>query len=134
MSEGYAQPYLERSPGHHFASEKLVKYIRRKTEWPNCSAKNQALGAEKVSKQVEYLRAAATLANDKLEDVSRAAQIYQEILERDSADLDGLTRLAPVLLKHKSFSEAKSVLLKITQLSEESGSLTFAFRTLGMIY
>ncbi|MEE2904746.1 MAG: tetratricopeptide repeat protein [Myxococcota bacterium] len=127
---------LERSPGHHFASEKLGEIYFEEEDWSGLITlrRNQALGAEAVSKQIEYLRAAATLASDKLEDVSTAAQIYQEILKRNSSDLDALTRLAPVLLKHKSFSEAKSVLLKITQLSEESGSLTFAYRTLGMIY
>jgi tetratricopeptide (TPR) repeat protein len=127
---------LERVPDHAGASAQLEALLRAREDWAGVTEVMVARAehAETPDAQAELLLASAHVAQDKLEDAARAAELYRQVLDRKPNDLTALTRLGPLLVQLERPDQALEVFHGVVGTAHDPATLASAFRALGVLY
>lgn len=127
---------LERAPDHLGAFNRLEAIYLEREAWEPMIAllERRAKAVEDAPTQCQLYVAAGQVAQDRLNDTSRAIRYYREVLDRDARHVVALVRLGPLLFAAQQWDEAIDVFHRTLAVSKEPSVLLVAFRSLGIIY
>ena len=127
---------LSRSPGHLGAFNRLEAVYLEQEAWaPMLQLLVRRAGAlEDREDQAGLLAAAGQLAQDRLADPARAAELYREVLAINRMHPIALVRLGPLLFAIQDWDGAVDVFHRTLAVSKEPQVLLTSFKCLGIIY
>ncbi|MFB6262602.1 MAG: tetratricopeptide repeat protein [Bradymonadaceae bacterium] len=105
---------LERAPGDERALDELEQLYFQEGRWEGAveALVEQAELADDERDQVEMYSRAAEIAEEKLEDRDRAADLYQQVLEADPSDIQA-GRALERIYRSREADEAKTALVEL---------------------
>lgn len=109
----------EIAPGYDRAREAQKRILQKSKQWDRMAAvlEREAQGASEPAQRVEVLRRLARILTEKLQDASRAAEVYREILTIDARDVVALRALLDSYERGEKWDELAKLLREQHDLS-----------------